>query len=384
MSALAGDCFVLEFKTKECIIIDCGYKSTYENELKSLLLNLKSKGCKVTLLLISHTDQDHIEGAIEFIRDNGDSNSPKIIEVENIWYNGIINTLYFNPEFSKRIHDCSPVQQQKIDYCLANFLSQLPDKTDDISANNCLSFEELCIRNGYNINSCFSKGIVQRTFNTYDEKRNSAIQIGNCLISVLSPTKNELINLSKALHYDMLKTLGSNYAINDNSKFLKLCELILELKSDKVNYEENISSSSGNIESWLGTSKLSEMNAVNKASIVVEIQCGELRMLFTGDSESSLWYNLLDKEYDVIKIAHHGTTKPNLKMIESAKSNIALISTNGSKNNRHPEKETLARIIMAGYKNIYFNYEHPFKSDLLDHQTLYGYKVFFNQSDIEL
>ena len=71
-------------------------------------------------------------------------------------------------------------------------------------------------------------------------------------------------------------------------------------------------------------------------------------------------------------------------MLESTKTNIALISTNGSSNNRHPEKETLARIIMAGYRNIYFNYDHPFKSILIDNQADYGYSVFFKQESIEL
>lgn len=384
LPALAGDCFVLEFINKECIIIDCGYKSTYENELKPLLLKLKDKGCKVTLLLITHTDKDHIEGAIEFIKDNGNSSSPDIIQVENIWYNGVINTLSFNPEIEKRSHDSSSRQQQRTNHLLADLLSQLPDRSGDISANNCLSFEEICFRNGYSINSCFRDRIVQRTYNSYSEKRNSAIRIGECMVTVLSPSFNEIKNLSNALHYDMIKTLGKDYVISRDSKFVKLCELILELKHNKANCQKNISSNSAIIENWIGTSKLSEMNAVNKASIVIEIQFGELKMLFTGDSESDLWYELLDQEYDVIKISHHGTTKPNIKMIESTKTNMAIISTNGSSNNRHPEKEVLARMIIAGYKNLYFNYDHLFKSILVDNQAVYGYNVFFSQKFIEL
>lgn len=384
LPALAGDCFVLEFINKECIIIDCGYKSTYENYLKPLLLELKDKGCNVILLLITHTDKDHIEGAIEFIRDNGNSSSPNIIQVENVWYNGVINTLSFNPEIDTRSHDSSLYQQQRINHLLADCISQLPDRTGDISASNCLSFEELCLRNEYCVNSCFTDSIVFRTYNSYSEKQNSAIKIGGCMITVLSPTLDEIKNLSYALHYDMLKNLGVDYAISNDSKFVKLCELILELKTDKANYEENISSNTGKIESWIGTSNLVPMNAVNKASIVIEIQFGELKMLFTGDSESALWYDLLDNEYDVIKISHHGTTKPNIKMLESTKANIVLISTNGSSNNRHPEKETLARVIKAGYRNIYFNYDHPFRSILIDSQADYGYNVFFKQESIEL
>lgn len=33
LPAKAGDCFVLEFSNRECIIIDCGFKSTYKKEL---------------------------------------------------------------------------------------------------------------------------------------------------------------------------------------------------------------------------------------------------------------------------------------------------------------------------------------------------------------
>ena len=49
LPALAGDCFVLEFINNECIIIDCGYKSTYKKELKPLLQELNKKGCQEIL-----------------------------------------------------------------------------------------------------------------------------------------------------------------------------------------------------------------------------------------------------------------------------------------------------------------------------------------------
>lgn len=36
LPAKAGDCIVIEFFNKECIIMDCGFKSTYEEELRPL------------------------------------------------------------------------------------------------------------------------------------------------------------------------------------------------------------------------------------------------------------------------------------------------------------------------------------------------------------
>ena len=46
IKAMSGDSFLLEFSDKNCILIDCGYRSTYETELKPLLCELHSKGCR--------------------------------------------------------------------------------------------------------------------------------------------------------------------------------------------------------------------------------------------------------------------------------------------------------------------------------------------------
>lgn len=384
LPALAGDCFVIEFHNKECVIIDCGYTSTYYNELKPLLIHLKNKGCKVILLIITHTDRDHIEGAIELIKENGHAQSPKIISIENIWYNGIFNTLTYNPELKKRINSFSAEQKQKIDINLANLLSHFPGSSSEVSASNCISFEQLCIKNGYNLNSCFNDNIVQRTYGTYNEKMNHFIQIGDCRFNILSPSNNEITKLSKELHFDMLRTLGTDYSIDNDSKFIKLCELILECQTDRMNYEVSISASNKDLKSWLGTSKKAIMNAINQASIVNEIQYGDIKMIFTGDSESSLWADLLDAQYDVIKLSHHGTTKPNIELLEHTRGITALISTNGSSNNRHPEKETIARAVLNGYENLYFNYSHPFKSVLQENQEQYGFRAFFEEKIIEL
>ena len=53
LPAKSGDCFVIEFDNKDCILIDCGYVSTYTDELKPLLLKLRAKGCRFARLLHS-------------------------------------------------------------------------------------------------------------------------------------------------------------------------------------------------------------------------------------------------------------------------------------------------------------------------------------------
>ena len=71
------------------------------------------------------------------------------------------------------------------------------------------------------------------------------------------------------------------------------------------------------------------MNEVNRMSIVIEIESDETSMLFTGDSESEDWVKRAKPQYDVVKLSHHGSTKPNIKLLESIRIEKALISTNG-------------------------------------------------------
>lgn len=82
---MAGDCILIELEHPDCILIDCGYKTTYNTELRPLLLRLNAEGYRISLMIISHIDRDHIEGAVHFLRENGDAEIPAIIPVDEIW-----------------------------------------------------------------------------------------------------------------------------------------------------------------------------------------------------------------------------------------------------------------------------------------------------------
>ena len=386
LPAKAGDCFVIEFVNKECIIIDCGFKTTYKEYLRPLLINLKNKGCRVTLLLITHIDQDHIEGAIAFLQDNGLANEPNIISIDNIWFNGFFNTLLNRSEFMERIKNYSIKEEQteKEKEILNDLLIQIPGESKKISAKHSLSFEELCLKNGYCLNTQFLDKTVKRIDNKYQQIRNRSVQIGECKLIVLSPTDKELNDLANKLNLEMIRTFGVDYVISSGYQFIKLLELFMELKTEKCNNEEYISVNSEDLKDWIGTSSMAPMNVINKASIVIEIQYKDIKMLFTGDSDSSLWYKLIDKKYDVIKLSHHGTASPNKELLKNSKADKILISTNGGHGNKHPERETLAQVILEGNNKIYCNYSIPQKDVLDKLQFKYGYQIIYDKREIEL
>jgi len=385
LPAKAGDCFVVEFDNGECILIDCGYKSTYETELKPLLIQLKHKGCRIILMLITHIDQDHIEGAIAFLHENGPASVPHIIEVENIWFNGFFNTLFMRDEFQERKRAAiGELQKKRMNMVLGQLSMQIDGNAGPISATHSRSFEELCAHNGYRLNAQFVDQVVKRSADSRKHLVDHSIQIGECRLIVLSPNEASLDRLAHKLNIEMIRNFGVDYELSDHVKFAALFERLMELQVESVSFEEYISASEPRLERWIGTSTLAQMNDVNNASIVVEIEYKGLRLLFTGDSDSDNWADFLADEYDLIKIAHHGTTKPNINLLEKAKGKTILISTDGGRQNRHPENELLARTILNGNKTIYFNYDIKQKLELINMQGKYRYCAIFGHREIRL
>ena len=387
LPAEAGDCIVLELDNKDCIIIDCGYITTYDSELKPLLLRLREKGCRVILLLVTHIDQDHIEGAIRLISENGYSHDPQIISIENIWFNGFFNTLFLRPEFdARRVSNLSTDIIRRRDTILKELRMQSTRENGYISAAHSKCFEELCAQNHYPLNRQFSSAVVEKAGESREAVLAAGVSIGSCLFYVLGPGKRQLDRLAHKLHIEMVRSFGPNYQLMQDETFGILFELLLDLlqKNEQTMVERKIAASGKRLESWLGTSSLAQMSEVNRASIVVEIEYKGLRMLFTGDGESSDWADTLASHYQLVKLSHHGTTKPNCALLEKSKGDILLVSTDGGQCNHHPEDELLARAILAGNKKLFFNYNIHRKQQLFDWQDKHKFSVRFGEREIIL
>jgi hypothetical protein len=98
--ALKGDCLILHYGTKEkpgLILIDGGPAKVYKPHLKPRLEEIrKARGLalgdplNVDLLMVSHIDDDHINGILELTRDLVDAKKaqkPLPIRVRTFWHN---------------------------------------------------------------------------------------------------------------------------------------------------------------------------------------------------------------------------------------------------------------------------------------------------------
>ena len=378
LPAKAGDCFLLENERKACILIDCGYRSTYQNELKPLLERLAKDGCRISLMIITHIDEDHLEGAIAFLEDNRYSDDPQIIPIDNIWFNGVLTVCSQSEKILSHVKDkLESSEEAKYNEVFGQVLKQLKGESGPISARESESFEVLCKKYKYSINQGFDCGLVERGIEQ---------SFQGFRVKVLSPDRLLLEHFESYIHSELVCCFGRNYSLIQENKFYGFLEkLLIVLGKDEkgASREQYICSSIPNIDDWIGTSTMAAMNTVNRVSIVVEIEYAGYKMLFMGDSESQDWISNASKHYNLVKLSHHGTTKPNIALLSNIKCDKVLISTNGSRNN-HPEEELLANVIMAGIPKIFFNYDIDKKDDIMLLQERYNYKAFFSSREIML
>lgn len=108
----------------------------------------------------------------------------------------------------------------------------------------------------------------------------------------------------------------------------------------------------------LGTSKIevvnidnSEPTNKNESSIVLEMQFGALKYLFTGDTEEENENSRTWNDIDVLKVAHHGSNTSNSeRFLNQSKPEIAIISVGPNNSYNLPKENILNRIENIGAK----------------------------------
>jgi competence protein ComEC len=86
---------------------------------------------------------------------------------------------------------------------------------------------------------------------------------------------------------------------------------------------------------------------INDLSMLALVRCEEQTALFTGDL-SQVGEPVFIPDTDVLKVAHHGSSKgTSERFLADASPDIAVISV-GENNYGHPDEETLARLAASG------------------------------------
>lgn len=322
LHASYGDCIHISvvYENKERnILIDSGLINTYlikgkkatENgELKKLIDEIRSKKDQfIDLLVLTHVDDDHIGGVLEWFRNDLKAH----LLIKEVWFNSgrLINSCFEKNQYNNSIFIKSK-------------------QGSNTSIRQGVFFEDYITEH----NIWFKELILNE---------NPEIERYGLKFHILSPNIEKLKLLLEKWEFEMPNST-TGVVKNDYDQTL------LELSKNDF-FEEDDAKHNG-------------------SSIAFILTYNDINFLFLSDSHPSVIINSLKKlnfsgenplTTQIVKVSHHGSKKNmNEELFNIINSDIFIISTDG-KRYKHPNKQLLARLILNSKKRgknikIYFNY----------------------------
>jgi hypothetical protein len=337
--ARKGDCLILHYGDKndpKVVMIDGGPKSVYAPHLRPRIEAIKkarglgkTQPLQVEMLMVSHVDDDHIQGILDLTKEliaSDMSHQPPLLEVATMWHNSFENIIGSTPteltaNFTKQFGTASTNGDPPSDLSIVPKDKSLTE-TDVLSNLKVLAsiqqgaqLRNDCNRLNFPLNQEFKGKLILA------KKKGKPIDMGDGLkFTVIGPMPDEL----KALHEKHQQWL------KDLKKKGKTAEDVLSAYMDK--------------------------SVPNLSSLVVLAEVDGKTMLLTGDArgdkvlEGLKLVGLLDKDgkmkVDILKVPHHGSkNNSEIGFFENIIADHYVMSGNGEHGN--PARETLEMLLAA-------------------------------------
>jgi hypothetical protein len=356
-----GDAFLIrENPTKPtAILIDGGYASTFQECISSDLVYLARLGYTLDLVVATHIDADHVSGLLAFFKLNGNSKTPKIIQIGDVWHNSLRSLAHATEVDNNTSRDdedlLAEIRRRGYPMPVENVVEQ-----EEISARQGSSLAALLLGGGYRWNS----GVGSLSINS-SETPVIILQSG-ARFHVIGPPAARLEQLHH-MWIAELRRLGFTGKIGSNGKFDDAFEFLCAFKDLRESVKAHTTILSASSNRCLDEVYVADDSVTNGSSISLIIEIGSSKMLFLGDSWAEDIEAALRKLpntvfpiiFDAIKISHHGSlhnTSPSLlRLIDSP---VFLISSSGERH-CHPGLEVLKAIVdrPADFqRHLHFNY----------------------------
>ena len=336
-----GDCIMFYLKNKGHelhIMVDCGQ---YNKEVKEFV-EAKFHN-RIDYLIVTHIDDDHIEGVNAMLQSNPNLN------IGHILYNCYQRTYDKLVEWDKamvtnmkRIYADVPLVIDMLEY-------KISAENSKILANTILSNESW-------------KDAWQRDFIT---TQSPTLELGDDFgrITFLSPSKNALDALDEVYRELFWQHLYKVKDVNVGYKKEEcIYEALLRCYLENFQNEEVVHISDIKLdEAFLIEARnktVKKQTKTNAASIAFVWEHENHRVLMLGDSEPSQICESLSELYeeqnmpilfDLVKVSHHGSAHgTSLELMEKIDSEHFFL-TGGSK--RAPSLEALSRILLKPLSN---------------------------------
>ena len=377
-----GDCLFLVLKNGEdemFIMVDCG---KYTNEIDIFVRNeLKNK---IDYLIVTHIDNDHINGLVSMLSQNHD------LVIGHIIYNCY-----------QRNEDTVKTWTKKMKENVIRLYGQLPIVDDimnqNINEQKAVTLAECILQNDE------WKTVWQKEYVT---DQSPVIQLANDMgrIVFLSPSMTALEQLDKKYRKLFWKCLFKQ-KMEDYNHEETIYEALMRIAQidEEVVEEENVKDYTLNEETLRqhAASKLQKMNDNNIASIAFVWEHQGHRILFMGDADPIQVSNAIENVYkeeqkpiifDLIKVSHHGSAHSTAHELMNVADSERFFFTGGS--NKRPSIETLGRIITTPlpkgieYREIRYNRQNGILNELSaltdDNKKQLHIKVRDNENSYEV
>ena len=370
------------------ILVDGGYTSTFRDHLKPRLKELSAQGKKLSRFVVTHIDADHITGAITFLEENGSAADPKIIPIDEVWFNS-----YRHLQFDDK--QAGQFEQEKPKLTIPKIRkSNEADNPDElVGYDQGSSLGSLLIKHGYNWNTTFG-GKAVKADTPQSLELNDKIRL-----TLFGPATTSLDNLAKKWREHLQKEfkgrLNEDAFFDDALEWLTLSSHQLESDQELVQDERLVAGETDWVKAHETDWGPEDTSLPNGSSITFLIECNGKKLLFLGDAIPGQVVAQLNElsanepiHVDVVKVAHHGAWSNNSpEIFAKIKAGYYLISTNGIRH-RHPHLTTLSALVRSHNaqetKKLVFNYKQQQRLDeinLQDIQSKYNFQCLWPDVD---
>lgn len=338
LHANRGDCIILTYgdnTNPHYIIIDSGIGKQCTRELKDYLLNVRKKKQTIDLIILTHYDQDHIQGFLSLLK-------YRIINsdlVQCVWMN-------YGNDLSKAVSSASTIQFN---------VNEASCKT---TAQHGKDFYEYLCENKINLKSVILAG--------------EEIVIDDAKFTILSPSPDQIKTM-----LEQISRVDGNVTFPYDSTRKK--------ETANSNVDFNLS-----IDTLLKKDFAEDTDVANCSSIAFLFEYKSYTLLFLGDSAPSQIVNALNRlgynkakrlKLDLCKLSHHGSNhNTSDQLLEIIECNNYIISSDW--NGPRPGKQCMSKIAVNNKTNTTFYCNHPHK-EAFTNIELEQYNITFIDKEAE-
>lgn len=377
----AGDCMTLLLQNggeELHIMVDCGCFTKDVNEYVT-----QTFGKRIDYLIVTHIDNDHINGLIAML------SKIKDLTVHHILYNCY-----------QRISENLKNWDEKMKENVKRLYGDLPAVVDmlegKINAETSIPLAELILDNDQ------WKKAWRREYVTSGSE---PIELGKDMgkLIFLSPNQEALDKLDNEYRKLFWNKLYKK-KVADYNKEESIYEALMRIveEGDEEEKDEPVSAALLDEETLKAYADecVSALTDANEASLAFVWECKGHRILFFGDASAKIVSENLDKVYadlpkpivlDAIKVSHHGSAHSTIKeQFKVADSKLYFV-TGGAKT--RPSFQALSRIVTApmseniNHREIRYNRQNEILQTLdkaADLMEKYHYSIVANKNEYEL